>query len=254
VVARASPLTLVRGRRRCGPLTPPSVPIDAPLHFQVPLGETITLQIIASGIPIPTYQWMKNGTEMEGQTSARLVIPQVPYGLCSSLHRHPPARKPTPSPQGTTPACSRASTHPGHPVPLSLPTANPSRLGPWGPTRWCLLLPLLLSHIDHYHHMTSALAPTLQLPPPPPHAHRSLLTPWASTTAWCRTASARCSQTRPTWRWRTPLPCLCGSPKALRWVGPVAPPPPPTPPSSDVLACLPRGRPHLKPPPLPHSP
>jgi hypothetical protein len=63
--------------------------------YDVPLGETVTLRVEASGVPPPQYQWLKDGIELDGQTSARLVIPQVPcvpqrfYSRLTDQRRHP---------------------------------------------------------------------------------------------------------------------------------------------------------------------
>lgn len=40
-------------------------------------GRTATMSVIATGLPAPTYQWKKNGADLDGATSAILEIPNV---------------------------------------------------------------------------------------------------------------------------------------------------------------------------------
>jgi len=46
----------------------------------VAAGGTITLNVAATGVPDPTYQWLKNGTNLDGQTGATLTIPNAQPG------------------------------------------------------------------------------------------------------------------------------------------------------------------------------
>ena len=49
-----------------------------PQDAYVPAGSVATLQVVASGYPLPVYQWMMNGTNvLAGKTSATLTIPNV---------------------------------------------------------------------------------------------------------------------------------------------------------------------------------
>jgi hypothetical protein len=43
----------------------------------VAAGGTITLNVAATGVPDPTYQWLKNGTNLDGQVGAALTIPNA---------------------------------------------------------------------------------------------------------------------------------------------------------------------------------
>ena len=56
--------------------------LSQPASQTVNSGQTATLTVTATGIPAPAYQWLKNGTNLNGATSAVLVIPsaQVPDG------------------------------------------------------------------------------------------------------------------------------------------------------------------------------
>lgn len=64
-------------------VTPPgSGPIiiaARPLSQQVPVGQSVTLSITASGSAL-AYQWLKNGTPISGATSGTLVIPSAQVG------------------------------------------------------------------------------------------------------------------------------------------------------------------------------
>jgi hypothetical protein len=63
---------------------PPSEPNTAPTIQTQPLASqtvvkdaTVTLSVVATGSPSPTYQWWKNGTAIPGATSALLTITPV---------------------------------------------------------------------------------------------------------------------------------------------------------------------------------
>jgi pectin methylesterase-like acyl-CoA thioesterase len=45
-----------------------------PTNLTVSAGQTATFNVAAAGIPNPTYQWLKNGTNLDGQTGAAFTI------------------------------------------------------------------------------------------------------------------------------------------------------------------------------------
>jgi hypothetical protein len=53
---------------------------SGPSSQSVAGGQSVTFSAIAKGIPSPSYQWMHNGTNMPGQTSATLVIASANAG------------------------------------------------------------------------------------------------------------------------------------------------------------------------------
>jgi PKD repeat protein len=51
--------------------------IGQPTNLTVNAGQTATFTVSATGVPDPTYQWLKNGTNILGATSTTLVIPNA---------------------------------------------------------------------------------------------------------------------------------------------------------------------------------
>jgi uncharacterized repeat protein (TIGR01451 family) len=48
-----------------------------PLSQTVKVGATVTLKVVATGTPAPTYQWLKNGTPLAGASSANLTLTAI---------------------------------------------------------------------------------------------------------------------------------------------------------------------------------
>ncbi|MFA6289791.1 MAG: immunoglobulin domain-containing protein [Opitutaceae bacterium] len=48
-----------------------------PLEQDVPTGATVTYQVVATGYPVPAYQWLRNGEEIEGATTDTLTLTSV---------------------------------------------------------------------------------------------------------------------------------------------------------------------------------
>jgi hypothetical protein len=59
--------------------TPQSAPniISQPASQNVNAGQSVNLTVSATGIPNPAYQWVKDGTNLVGQTGATLAIPSA---------------------------------------------------------------------------------------------------------------------------------------------------------------------------------
>ncbi len=57
-------------------LVPPTISTQ-PQGLTVTVGSSATFEVVASGVPAPTYQWRLNSTPISGQTSATLVIPSA---------------------------------------------------------------------------------------------------------------------------------------------------------------------------------
>ena len=90
-------------------------------------GQTATLMVVATGIPDPTYQWLRDGTNVPGQTSAALTIPnaQGPDGGNYSVVVSNVSGCVTSWPAALT-------VLPGSPAPGSLdPSFDVSGGGPW---------------------------------------------------------------------------------------------------------------------------
>jgi hypothetical protein len=60
-------------------LTVQTVPVitTQPASVAVPQGHTATFAVVASGTPVPTYQWRKDGTAIDGATGATLTLNSV---------------------------------------------------------------------------------------------------------------------------------------------------------------------------------
>lgn len=56
--------------------TPPGVTTQ-PVDQSKVVGQSATFSVVASGLPAPTYQWMKNGVNVSGATSSSYTIPSV---------------------------------------------------------------------------------------------------------------------------------------------------------------------------------
>lgn len=50
---------------------------EAPVQQSAVPGQSVTLSVVAAGVPAPTYRWFKNGTAMTGATSAALTLDNV---------------------------------------------------------------------------------------------------------------------------------------------------------------------------------
>jgi hypothetical protein len=48
-----------------------------PANQSVPAGRSVTLSVVASGTPAPTYQWLKNGAALSGATNTSYAIASV---------------------------------------------------------------------------------------------------------------------------------------------------------------------------------
>lgn len=48
-----------------------------PLSQTVPVGTDVSFSVTATGRPSPSYQWLKDGAPLEGQTNAALTLPSV---------------------------------------------------------------------------------------------------------------------------------------------------------------------------------
>jgi hypothetical protein len=44
---------------------------------EVALGETLVLEVVARGVPAPSFQWTRDGSELHGEASPRRVILSV---------------------------------------------------------------------------------------------------------------------------------------------------------------------------------
>jgi len=54
--------------------------VSPPMNLTVGVGDAATFTVSATGIPDPSYQWLKDGTNLVGATSATLVIPNSQAG------------------------------------------------------------------------------------------------------------------------------------------------------------------------------
>jgi hypothetical protein len=57
-------------------ITPPAITTQ-PVGQTAATGTTVTLSVVATGNPVPTYQWRKDGVAIAGATSATLTLPNV---------------------------------------------------------------------------------------------------------------------------------------------------------------------------------
>ncbi len=55
-----------------------------PLPVAAANGSTVALTVVATGTPVPTYQWRKDGVNIAGATSATLILPGVTAGSAGS--------------------------------------------------------------------------------------------------------------------------------------------------------------------------
>lgn len=58
--------------------TPPQIVSGpGPAERAAVAGSTVTFEVVATGDPVPTYQWLLNGEDIEGQTASTLVLTNV---------------------------------------------------------------------------------------------------------------------------------------------------------------------------------
>jgi hypothetical protein len=72
----------------------PAIPgITTVADLLVDLGSTATLSAVASGNPVPTYQWSKNGTAIAGATNSTLTLTNAAAPMPATT----PSPRPTPA-------------------------------------------------------------------------------------------------------------------------------------------------------------
>jgi hypothetical protein len=103
---------------------PPAITAQ-PKSLTVTNGDLAQFSITATGLPLPTYQWKFNGTNLVGQTSSALVIPNAQSANSGSY---------------AVDVINRAGTVTSQPAQLTVdvPASNPFTLGnlQWAGTSW----------------------------------------------------------------------------------------------------------------------